>query len=41
MEAFKTGIDARDCNACIVCGIRLVLEQYHIVPKVEVDTAGL
>jgi len=36
-EVFETGIDKRDGNFCIVCGIqrKIVLQHCHIVPKHE------
>ena len=39
-EAFRTGIDARDGDSCIICGIsgRGALNYCHIIPKVEADT---
>jgi len=39
-EAFRTGIEARDGNSCIVCGVggRGALNDCHIIPQIEDDT---
>lgn len=34
-EAFNTGINNRDGEACIVCGSDLNVEHTHIIPQVE------
>ena len=32
-DAFETGIDIRDAQRCVVCGLDLVLQHCHIIPR--------
>jgi len=43
-EAFDTGIDIRDAQRCIICGIGIGLQHCHIIPKgqnIQVPLFGL